>query len=355
MPAGPAGNRIERFLQNLRFAHARIDIRPSGQGIDEAVRQAVSTALRQAAPIECAIHFTEKAESEAAAVAEALKAIALPVVRILLYHATGPDIPESLQWSCASLLRTAFPLAELCAGTDGYFVEINRARPPLSPVDGLCWYATPQVHTFDEPAIMENLPGLLDILVSAHAIAPGRKLAISPLTLRPRKKPLLPLKDGGPDERRGTLFAAAWMLGSIAYCIEGGLDSLTLGALSGEDGILSDGADIFPSGILASWLLQAGEHPAQCRFSTDPGRIIGLEFAKEKSFVGIAANITAETLPMTFTGIQGCRYAILDDETFERVMGLDDPVAAIPEVAVQNRQSAITIDLPPYALVRFSG
>jgi hypothetical protein len=355
LPERPEDKRIDTFLQSLRFAHARIDIRPYGQGIDEAVRQAASIAIRQSAPVECAIHFTENAVAEAMAVAEAFKIHPLSVVQFLLYHAGGPDIPEPLQVACADLLRAAFPQAELYAGTDGYFVEVNRARPPLDPVDGLCWSATPQVHTFDEPAIMENLPGLLDMLASAHAMAPGKKLAISPLTLRPRKKPSLPLKDGGPDERRGSLFAASWMLGSYAYCIEGGLDRLTLGVLSGEDGIVSDGADIFPSGILASWLLQAEGHPAQCRFSTDPGRIVGLEFANEKSFVGIAANVTGETVAVTFTGTHGCRYSILDDETFERVRATEDPVAAMPELEVQNGQSSITIELSPYSIVRFSG
>lgn len=349
------GNRIENLLRGLDFSHARIDIRLSEKCIDDAARQAVSMGKKHVVPIECALHFGGNAESGARVIAEAFTSPEIPVARFLIYHANGPSFLEPILPSCVKIVRDAFPDTELCAGTNGYFVEINRSRPPPGLVDGICYCATPQVHTFDAIAIMENLPGLLETLTTARAIAPGKNISISPLTLRPRKNPLVPRKDGGPDERRGTLFAAAWMLGSIAYCIEGGLNSLTLGALSGPEGICSDGEEIFPSFVLASWLTPFIGSPAVCRFSTDPSKVIGVELESGGRFSAIAVNCTGETISADFGGLPaGCRCSILDEEVFERVRGLDDPAGAAPGFSIPDEKNSITLDLPAYAIIRFS-
>ncbi len=351
----PSGNRIEGLLRSLDFSHARIDIRLSGKDIDGAARRAVSIGKKHVVPIECALHFGGDAESGARVIAEAFTSPEIPVSRFLIYHANGPAFLEPILPSCVKIVRDAFPDTKLFAGTNGYFVEINRSRPPLGLVDGICYCATPQVHTFDAIAIMENLPGLLETLTTARAIALGKKISISPLTLRPRKNPLVPRKDGGPDERRGALFAAAWMLGSIAYCIEGGLNSLTLGALSGPEGIFSDGEEIFPSFILASWLSPFIGSPAACRFSTNPSRVIGVELERGGRFSAIAVNCTGETISADFGGLPaGCRCSILNEEGFKRVRGLDDPAGAAPEFGIPDEKNSITLDLPAYAIIRFS-
>jgi hypothetical protein len=337
------------------FAHARIDVRPGEADGDAAVSVAAFLGKGQAAPVECAIHFTGRATAEAAAVAHAFGASGVRVARFLLYHASGPAALGPLLPGAATTLRAAFPNAELFAGTNGYFVDINRARPPLDAVDGVCWCATPQVHTFDAVAVMENMPGLLETLVGGRAIAPGKKIALSPLTLRPRRNPLLPHKDGGADERRATLFAAAWMLGSIAYCIEGGLDSLTLGPPGGEEGVLCSDAGLYPSGILAAWLSPFMGAPAQCRFSTDPSRLIGMELGGGDAFTGIAANCTGEQIAAEFCGLPpGCRYAVLDGGAFERVKRMDDPANSLPMQAVPDGKDSIRLEVPGYALVKFA-
>ena len=354
--AHPPESHAERLLRSLSFSHARIDIRPSEKGFEEAAEHAVAIGRKQVIPIECALHFSDDADSEARVIAEVFKTQKIPILRFLIYHAGGPSFLESILPSCAKILHTTFPRAILCAGTNGYFVELNRSLPRFDPVDGLCYCATPQVHTFDNVAVMENLPGLLETLTTAHAIAPDKNIIVSPLTLRPRKNPLLPLKDGGSDERRDTLFAAAWLLGSIAYCIEGELNSLTLGELSGPDGILLDGDTIFPCFILASWLSPFLGHAAKCLLSTDASRVIGIELRASDSFLGIAANCTGETIAVEFRGLlAGCRYSILDDKAFMNVRGMDDPAAGVPEILIPDKKNSITLDLPAYSLIKFSG
>jgi hypothetical protein len=354
-PANSPDSRVERLLRSLPFSHARIDIRPYEKAIKEVAKQAISISKKQVIPIECAIHFSDNADSEARVIAEVFKSAKIPISRFLIYHAKGPAFLEFILPSCAKILRDTFPYAELCAGTNGYFVEINRSRPPLGLVDGICYCATPQVHTFDNIAVMENLPGLLETLTTAHTIASDKNIIVSPLTLRPRKDFLLPLKDGGPDERRGMLFAAAWMLGSIAYCIGGGLNSLTLGDRSGPDGILSDGEEIFPSVVLVSWLAPFLGHAAKCHLSTNSLQVLGIELGASDFFLGIAANCTGEKIAVEFSGLPAqCSYSILDEKVFEHVRRLEDPVKTVPKIPIPDEKKSIRLDLPAYAIIRFS-
>jgi hypothetical protein len=79
-------------------------------------------------------------------------------------------------------------MALIGSGTDSYFAEINRNHPNTELLDLLCYSATPQVHTFDNDAIMSNLPGIAETLRTA-ALFQGKALpVISTLSLRPRNR-----------------------------------------------------------------------------------------------------------------------------------------------------------------------
>jgi hypothetical protein len=352
-PLQPVQNTIPRLVKGRIFSHVRIDLHPAEAGFDKEAGRAVSIAQQTALPVECAIHFSDAAEQEAVAVTRRLRSGEIPVCRFLIYHVKGPAFLDPILPAVGLVLFKAFPDANLHAGTNGYFVEINRARPKAGLIDGICYSATPQVHTFDNCAVMENMPGLPETITSAMMLFPGKSRAISPLTLRPRKNPLLPLKDGGPDERRNTLFAAAWLFGSIAYCHEGGLDSLTLGAVCGPDGTLADDVAIFPSFILAAWLKPFAGKRVETRFSKDSSQVIGLQLEDNGSLYAITANCSGEPMTLALDGLPGtCRYSILDEKSFERVKGLVDPERGMPEFDLSEGAHDRTITLPPYAIMR---
>ena len=133
------------------------------------------------------------------------------------------------------------------AGTNAFFVELNRQRPEVDSQALPCFSITPQVHAFDQSTLIENLAGQAAALESARQWTP-RAVVISPITLRGRFNPDAAGGDapetGGTlpapvDVRQMSLFGAGWTLGSIAQlAVQQGLHSLTYFETTGWRGIM---------------------------------------------------------------------------------------------------------------------
>ena len=97
-----------------------------------------------------------------------------------------PRSPQRSRW---------FELAErhlipnglrVATGTNAYFAELNRQRPPRGAV--ACYSINPQVHTFDDLSLVETLEAQPATVESALQFC-DRDLIVSPITLRPRFNP----------------------------------------------------------------------------------------------------------------------------------------------------------------------
>lgn len=126
---------------------------------------------------------------------------------------------------------------QVLVGTNDYFTELNRKRPPKDAGDGTCYSINPQVHAFDNASLVENLEAQAHTVRTARSFAGDRWIAVTPVTLRPR---FIPANNApvAPDPRQSTPFTAAWTLGSIKYLSEAGADSITYYELTGAGGIL---------------------------------------------------------------------------------------------------------------------
>ena len=275
-----------------------------------------------------------------------------PIARLLIYHARQRSCPAATV-AAAEPLRRAFPDALFCTGTDGYFVEINRVRPRWGIADGITYSATPQVHTFDDIAVMENLPGLLETMTTARQLFTNMKLVLLPLTMRPRRNPALPQKDGGPDARQQTLFGAAWMFGALAYCVEGGVARVTSARRAVREGCYQQTANRSFLRCCPFMARRMRAEPGAVPFSDRPGTAVGLEILRGGRFVGIAANLTGATLKAKFTGLPlPCEVSILDEESFQTVRRADDPLHGLPVRQVSGE--SLVLDLPPYSLAKIA-
>ena len=106
-----------------------------------------------------------------------------------------------------------------CGGTDLYFTELNRQPPDT---DGLTWVSfslNPQVHAFDDRTVLQNTAAQEVIARNAPRLAGAARIAVGPITLRPRFNPNAtdPSADvsntdlpTSVDARQRTWFAAAW-------------------------------------------------------------------------------------------------------------------------------------------------
>ena len=339
------------LLRRAGLSHARTDIYFSRGGVASQLERARLLHAQTGMPAELALHFTAAAAAEAGELGSLLRENPLAVVRFLVYSDREPSVPAA---TVGLVIKALQGIAPLAGGTNGYFVEINRRRPPAELLDAVCFSATPQVHTVDDVAVMENLPGLLETLDSAHRFSGSKAVVVSPLTLRPRKLPGRPQKDGGPDPRQNTLFAAAWALGSLAYCVEGGAESITLVEAAGPGGCMtSDGESVFPLYVLLSWLSAFIGRPARRCGASDPRRAIGLSFADNGPFAAIAANLTASRQRVLASGLPAdVRCSILDETAFAAVRALPDPAAGLPLEPLSVKAGRCTLELPPYALVK---
>jgi D-apionolactonase len=145
-------------------------------------------------------------------------------------------------------------------GTDFQFAELNQNR--LKGARLLCYPVTPQVHMFDNETLLESLESHRWMIATARSFAPETKLAITPLTLRPRfntDQLLAAEQETQPenslttvDGRQGSLFAAAWTCATLKELFESGIQSVTAYELYGPRGLLGPAPSILDDQLTPS-------------------------------------------------------------------------------------------------------
>ena len=185
-----------------------------------------------------------------------------PPIAAWLIHGRGPASasPAMLQMARKALSRIT-PDAAFAMGTNANFAELNRDRPPRGLADWICYAINPQVHAFDDDSLVDALEGQAETVMSARRFAGDARIAVSPVTLKPRfnavatgPEPPPPVGDLPPqvDPRQATLFTAGWTLGSLASLAGGGAAFATYFETTGWRGVieLDEGCELpdrFPS------------------------------------------------------------------------------------------------------------
>ena len=86
----------------------------------------------------------------------------------------------------AEALASYSPEARFGGGSNSTLPRSTDSTRPLKVLDLVSYSINPQVHSFDIPALVENLEAQAMTVESARPIIGNRPLAISPVTLRPR-------------------------------------------------------------------------------------------------------------------------------------------------------------------------
>jgi len=236
-------------LRALQLAHLRADVRP-GQPAEAA---GVARALRQAAqlqvPLELAVHLPARGQVDPRWLLALLRESPVPVARVLALREGEPATSAgTLAWARRHLGELA---GRIGAGSDCNFRELNHEHAigqlGLAGADVIFWSVNPQVHAFDDLSIMETLEAQPATVQSARALAGGRPLVVSPVTLRQRFNPVAtgaaatPARGELPaavDPRQREQFAAAWTLGSIAALAAARVESITYFETTGWRGVM---------------------------------------------------------------------------------------------------------------------
>jgi len=255
----PVDPNAAAIIRDLTPAHIRVDLHVAKPGWKDQLAAAGALGI----PLELAIFGAPN---------EVVAAGPKNVARYLVFDVKSP----------APKLRD-----QVLVGTNDYFTELNRQRPPKDAGDGTCYSINPQVHAFDNATLVENLEAQASTVRTARSFAGDRWIAVTPVTLRPR---FIPANGApvDPDPRQSSPFNAAWTLGSIKYLAEAGANSITYYELTGKGGIVG-----FPvEKIFASIKGADGIVPSQ---SSDPLKVDAAVFAHGSNRQVVLANMTSRT------------------------------------------------------------
>jgi hypothetical protein len=247
-------------LKLLKPDHLRVDLPLAEAAWWQKLVQATDQARQVGTTLHLALFFSANLERELEVLAASLAEIQPPVSLWLLF-------PVDLQISSQNWLRVALPklhhfgaAVPVATGTNAYFVALNRNRSALDPATLPCYSVNPQVHTFDNFSLVENLGAQASTVETARQFS-QRPVVVSPITLRPRFNPNATAASAiamgalppGVDARQMSLVGAGWTLGSVAQLsATGHVYSLTYYETIGWRGVMetavgSPQPELFPS------------------------------------------------------------------------------------------------------------
>ncbi|MEQ8676610.1 MAG: hypothetical protein RLP44_02205 [Aggregatilineales bacterium] len=361
----PTERQIEH-LRALNLAHLRADVRFDAENPQGDFDHAVSYAKLLNTQLELALFLTDNAENELNRVKSWLNDASL-LARLLIFHVNE----KSTQRDTVTLARQVLGALDvpIGAGTDAFFAELNRARPPADVLDFVTYSINPQVHAFDNLSLAETLAAHVPTVQTARDFSGAdTPIIVSPVTFKMRwnpnatgEPPPIPAGELPPqvDPRQMSLFGAGWTLGSIKYLAESGVHSATYYETIGWRGVMntlndspvpqkfaSVGGTIFPMFHVFRALGEFVGGEVIISHSTHPRNVEGLTLFNGQNFRVILANLTAKSQSVTLENLVGdCTVRVLDEAMARACM--TDPDTFWAQSTAFNGK---TLELPPYAL-----
>lgn len=232
-------------IEELRPAHLRVDVVAEESGLRGT--GVVEEARSWNVPIELAVHIGASPTRALEQLAELVTGLELSA--IMVYDTSSPSTtPVAVAAVVDALGPVMASDTDVFVGTDDNFTELNRNR--LSPSElgahGLCFAPSPQVHDSRERSIIETAEAIPAIISTARHFSHGAPLAISPLAFKARRNIHAPGRqidrvgrdEDSVDERWGSMFSCLWLVSTLAPLIRGGVESVTVGEITGPRGIL---------------------------------------------------------------------------------------------------------------------
>ncbi len=267
--------------------------------------------------------------------------------------------------------REAFPQSAIGGGNFMYFTELNRKPPPFAGLDFVIHPTCAIVHAADDRSVTETVETLPYIIRSVRSRFGDKPYCLGPVGIGTRTSPFggppAPNPDGGRvamcrnDPRQRGLLGAAWHLGVAARAAEGGVESLILGAPTGDHGLLHHPGDApqpwFDAhrGRFPAWHVMRGMYAASGRTRraariSVPREIQALAFETEAGGLELwVANLMGEERRLRLEGLGSAtmRMAILDEDSFVACAEDPDALDSVERIASGDR-----VELRPYAVAR---
>lgn len=359
-------------LKALNLAHLRVDLRfdrEDSWAFD--LRQATEAARQLGIGLEMAVFLTDAADAELDGLRAAFDETRPPVMRWLIFH-EGTTDAATLQLAREKLGDTGAPIG---AGTDFFFTELNRQRPPAADADCISYSLNPQVHAFENVDLVETLPTQGDTVTSAQQFSAGKPVIVSPVTLKMRRNPNAtgPQPEPDPDTlppavdvRQMSLFGAVWTLGSIKSLAESGAASVTYYETTGWRGVMetAQGSPLpgrfqsIPGAVFPLYhvLADVGDFAGGVVILSEPSDALtgnGLVLRQDGRTRILLANYTPDPQTIHLPDIkEAAQVRTLHADNAEAAMRDPEAFRQQPGTPVPATSDGLRIELTPYSVAR---
>ncbi len=362
-------------LRALNLSHLRVDLPLGEPDYPDRLRQATTEANSLGIKLEVALFLSDQAETELKQLVDLLAEIKTPVWAWLIFHRAEKSTGEKWLKLARPYLAGYDPAAKIGAGTNVFFTELNRARPPVELLDLVCYSLNPQVHAFDNLSLVETLAAQAATVESARQFCGDLPLAVTPVTLKMRFNPNATGPEPEPppgelppqvDARQMSLFGAGWTAGSLKYLAESDVHSLTYYETTGWRGVmetatgspLPDKFQSLPGAVFPLYhvLADIGDFaggevlPTQ---SSHPLQVEGLALRKDGRTRLILANLSAEVQHVTVANLPAqVRVRLLDETNVIAAMQAPEEFRHQEGNPQPNLAGKLQLQLRPYAVAR---
>lgn len=360
-------------LAIIPFDHYRVEIK-FNESWTERLITGIFNAEKLGLPIELVLFFSDQFTDELNQLLSQIGDKKYLIKFILLLQQQHKTTPQLLIDGISGDIRAAFPDAELGAGTNEYFTELNREPVKPENLDFLSYSLNPQVHAFDHASLTETLAAQGYTVDKARILSKNLPIHISPITLYPRFNPNAtgpePIAGEGElpltsDVRQMALYGAVWTLGSIIHLAQAGVRRITYYQTVGMEGIIfgnkensipdkfySQRGARFPMWYVFHQVLRNKFMKWIPLETTAPLKVKGIFFQDESRHQLILANYTEQkldieaSLPLKFLDIFS-----LNENNVEKSMTDPHFLEKEPRTTLETRDGVFHISIPPFGIV----
>jgi hypothetical protein len=357
----------------------QIDGRRDGQAEAASSFRALREKTGIRSTLEIVLPAKAPAHDEVRAIASAMRAAdympdAIVVTQMHDLKSFQPNTPRP--WGptyeeMAAAVRETFPGIPLGGGMLSFFTELNRKPAPKGVFDFITHSVCPIVHAADDISVMETLEALPSIVASTRHMIGKTPYHVGPSSIPCRDNPygaaVAPNPNNGRiclsdmDPRQRGLFAAAWNLGLLARFAEGGVESVTLGATTGPQGVIyrkasykqpwfdAARAKVYPAYHVLAGLAAASGNKRREAMSSNPSRIAAVSHVSAAGTELWLANLSPEAQEVKVSGIEGAaEIHHMSDRNFQALANKPDYLNSHGEKV----KKLATVELGPYGVVR---